>query len=321
MEFKDYYAVLGVSQNASREEIQRAFHKLARTYHPDVNKAPEAEEKFKEINEAYEVLKDPDKRARYDRYGMAWRAAQERGGTPPPGYEDVWVDVGGDREEVFSGFSRFFDQLFGAAGRRGRAWEGRRVGGRAPQWEWVVRGADREARITLTLEEAAHGGQREMSLREPATGQTKTYTVTIPKGIRPGQRIRLAGQGEPGSGGAPPGDLFLLVQLYPHPRFRLEGTDLYTTLPLTPWEAALGTDVVLATLDGTVTVTVPPGSSSGRILRLRGKGFPDPRSGPGDLYAEIEIVVPEQPSAQERRVYEELARVSPFRAEEKGGRV
>jgi curved DNA-binding protein len=321
MEYKDYYAVLGVSQTASREEIQRAFHKLARQYHPDVNKEPGAEEKFKEINEAYEVLKDPDKRAKYDRYGTAWRASQERGGTPPPGYEDVWVDLSGETGEVFTGFSRFFDQLFGAAGQRGGAWGRRRAGARTPQWEWVTRGADHEASLTLTLEDAARGGQQEISLREAATGQTKTYTVTIPKGIRPGQRIRLAGQGEPGSGGAPPGDLFLLVQLRPHPTLRLEGKDLYTTLPLTPWEAALGTEVRLATLDGTVNVTVPRGSSSGRRLRLRGKGFPDPRNGPGDLYAEIAIVVPEQPSAQEQQVYAELAKVSPFCARDKGSRV
>jgi curved DNA-binding protein len=323
MEYKDYYAILGVPRQASPEEIQRAYRKLARQYHPDVNKDTGAEEKFKELGEAYEVLKDPDKRATYDRYGMAWRAAQERGGTPPPGYEDVWVDHRSEAEDVFPGFSSFFEQLFGAAGRRRAAWGRPHAGTRGGQWTWVARGEDREARLTLSLEEAAHGGQREVSLREPATGQTKTYLVTIPKGIRPGQRIRLAGQGSPGSGKAPPGDLYLLVELRPHATFRLEGRDLHTTLPITPWEAVLGAEVKLATLNGPITVKVPPGSSSSRTLRFRGKGFPGAEHGPGDLYAEIEIVVPEQLSAQERQVYEELAKVSRFQPhpQEKGARV
>src|SRR5262249_14301696 len=209
MEFKDYYATLGVTKNASQEEIQRAYRKLARKYHPDVNKTPDAEEKFKDIGEAYEVLKDPDKRAKYDRYGTAWKAAQQGGGTPPPGYEDVWFDLGG-AEDFFSGssgFSSLFGQLFGSTDGQPRAARGRpHVGGRTQGWSWNQPGADREARLALTLEEAAHGGEREISLSSPTTGQTKTYMVRIPKGVRPGQRIRLAGQGEPAGSTVTRGD-------------------------------------------------------------------------------------------------------------------
>ena len=315
MEFKDYYAVLGVAKHASQEEIQRAYRKLARKYHPDINKTPGAEDKFKDIGEAYEVLKDPDKRAKYDRYGTAWKAAQQGGGTPPPGYEDIWFDLGGTEDFAFSGgsgFSSFFEQLFGT-GAGGRAAQGRRgARGFTHGTQWTMPGADREARLTLTLEEAAHGGEREISLSGVAPGQSKTYMVQIPKGIRPGQRIRLAGQGEKGVGDGPPGDLYLMVETLPHPTFRLEDRDLYTTVPVTPWEAALGAEVTLATLDGAVNVKIPPGSSSGRKIRLKGKGFPHPRSSPGDLYAEISIRVPQTLSAEERELFEQLAKVSRF---------
>ena len=179
-------------------------------------------------------------------------------------------------------------------------------------WSWNQPGADREARLALTLEEAAHGGEREISLSGPTTGQTKTYMVRIPKGVRPGQRIRLAGQGEPGIGNAPPGDLYLSVELLPHPTFRLEGRDLYTTVPVTPWEAALGAEVTLPTLERAVHVKIPAGSSSGRKIRLKGKGFPDARSGAGDLYAEISIRVPEVLSVEEKKLFEQLAQVSKF---------
>jgi curved DNA-binding protein len=325
MEFKDYYAVLGVAKNASQEEIQRAYRKLARKYHPDINQTTGAEDKFKDLGESYEVLKDPDKRAKYDRYGAAWKAAEQGGGTPPPGYEDVWFDLGGAEDFGFSGgsgFSSFFEQLFGAAAGRSTAKGRRGARGFAPGAQWTMPGADQEARLALTLEEASHGDEREISLSSPTTGQSKTYVVHIPKGIRPGQRIRLAGQGEKGVGGAPPGDLYLLVEILPHPMFRLEGRDLYTTVPVTPWEAALGAEVTLATLEGAVHVKIPSGSSSGRKIRLRGKGFPDPKSSPGDLYAEINIRVPETLSAEEKELFEQLAKVSrfaprPMRAERK----
>jgi curved DNA-binding protein len=315
MEFKDYYAVLGVARDASQDDIQRAYRKLARQYHPDINKEPAAEDKFKEIGEAYEVLKDPDKRAKYDRYGMAWKAAQQQGGTPPPGYEDVWFDLRDVPEGAFggfSGFSNFFEQLFGRGAQGGGTRARPEAGGQ--RWSWVMPGADREARLALSLQELAQGGPRQISLADPETGRSKTYTVTIPKGIRPGQRIRLAGQGSPGAGGAAPGDLYLLVELIPHPTLRLEGNDLYTTLSVTPWEAALGAEVTLQTLDGTVRVKVPPGSSSGRKIRLKGRGLPQRRGTPGDLYAEIRIVVPAALSEEERQAFEALSRISSFHA-------
>jgi curved DNA-binding protein len=184
----------------------------------------------------------------------------------------------------------------------------------------VTRGEDQEARLTLSLEEAAQGGQREISLTDPMTRQAKTFVVKIPKGIRAGQRIRLSGQGGKGVSRAPAGDLYLYVEFLPHPTFRLEGRDLHTMLTVTPWEAALGAEVNLPTLGGAVHVKIPPGSSSGRKIRLKGKGFPDPKGSDGDLYAEIRIVVPERLSAQERKLFEELARVSSFQARQHGGR-
>jgi curved DNA-binding protein len=265
------------------------------------------------------VLKNPDKRTKYDRYGAAWKAAQQGGGTPPPGYEDVWFDTGRPSEGFgFSGFSEFFEQLFGGGRRRGVETPGDDAGPYGWQREWITHGGDQEARLTLSLEEAAQGGQREITLTEPMTRQSKTYMVNIPKGIRPGQRIRLAGQGSKGTSGGPPGDLYLHVELLPHPTFRLDGQDLHTVLTVTPWEAALGADVPLPTLGGAVQVKVPPGSSSGRKIRLKGKGFPDAKGGHGDLYADIKIVVPERLSAQERKLFEELARVSSFQARQRG---
>lgn len=315
MDFKDYYAILGVSKTASQDEIQRAYRKLARQYHPDINKEAEAENTFKEIGEAYEVLKDPDKRQKYDRYGSAWKAAQQSGGKPPPGYEDVWFDVSGSPEDAFagfSGFSNFFEQLFGQSSQRGGAWRSSGAGGRDDAWNWTMPGADQEAVLSLTLEEAARGGQREISLTDPETGQTKTYSVKIPKGIRPGQRIRLAKLGGQGMGRGPAGDLYLHVELQPNAAFRIEGRDLYTTLAVTPWEAALGAEATLSTLDGNVRVRIPAGSSSGRQIRLKGRGFPDPKGQAGDLYAEIEIAVPKSLSDDERRLFEELAQCSTF---------
>jgi len=327
MEFKDYYAILGIDKTASPDEIQRAYRKLARKYHPDVNKESGAEDKFKDVGEAYEVLKDPEKREKYDRYGSAWRAAQQSGGEPPPSYEDIWVDMSGSPDETFSGFSgfsSFFDQLFGGGSHRRRAaWGNPGVSPRGGSWSWSMAGADQEARLPLSLEEAARGGEREISLTDPDTGQTRTYTVPIPKGIRQGQRIRLSQLGGKGMGGGQTGDLYLHVELLPHPKFRLEGRDLYTTLEVTPWEAALGADATLSTLGGNVRVKVPAGSSSGRRIRLRGKGFPDPRGGAGDLYAEIQIAVPKSLTDEERRLFEELAQCSTFQpqATESGSRV
>ena len=297
LEYRDYYGTLGVDKGATAEEIQKAYRKLARKYHPDINKSSEAENRFKEINEAHEVLKDPEKRAKYDRFGSAWKQAQ-RTGAPPSGFEDLFSQFGfggggggGRSQRVefdFGGseFSSFFETLFGG-GPGGAAGFG--FGGGAPQAPPPV--ADHEARISLSIEEAGRGGKREISLTAPATGKSKTLRVTIPKGIRPGQKIRLAGQGGQRHAGRR-GDLYLTVEILPHPRFELDGADLKTVIPITPWEAALGGQATLPTLEGEVTVKIPPGTSSGRKIRLRGKGFPSAAGAFGDLLAEFRIVTP-----------------------------
>ncbi|HVF61954.1 MAG TPA: J domain-containing protein [Thermoanaerobaculia bacterium] len=322
MEYKDYYASLGVSKDASQDDIQKAYRKLARKFHPDVNKDPGAENRFKEIGEAYEVLKDPEKRQKYDQFGSAWRVRQQTG-APPPGWENIRWDFGegGDFDLGGSGFSSFFENLFGGAaagpGGRGRPggtrvrWStGARPGAGAGGGAWSQPGTDTEARLPVTLEEAVRGGSREITLSDAQTGERNTLAVKIPAGVRAGQRIRLAGKGQPGLGGGQPGDLFLRVELEPHPRFRVEDGDLFVTVPVTPWEAALGGEAEVETLQGPLRVRIPPGSSSGRRIRLRGKGLPKPGGEPGDLYAEIRIVVPETLSERERELYQELAQAA-----------
>lgn len=296
--FRDYYETLGIPRGASSEEIRRAYRKLAREFHPDVNKDPGAEDRFKEIAEAYEVLRDPEKRERYDRLGSNWRAGEDMsqadgfsGFRPGGGFDDIRVEFGNGAG--FGDFSDMFEGLFGRA--RGRDFGGAR------------RGSDVEAELDLSLEEAAQGGHRWVSL-----SGGRSYEVTIPPGVRDGQRIRLAGEGGQGAGGGPVGDLFLRVRVRPHPRFRLKGDDLYTDLPVTPWEAALGATVELKTLDGQAQVKVPGGSSCGRRLRLRGEGMPRSGGGRGDLYAEVRILVPNKLSRAERKAFQELADASKF---------
>lgn len=335
VEFKDYYQTLGVERGASKEEIQKAYRKLARKYHPDVSKEENAEDRFKEISEAYEVLKDSEKRQKYDQFGSAWKQARQTGRTPP-GFEGFHFDFGspgagggfrfeGDPSAFSgmggSGFSDFFEALFG--GQRGARGAGGRGGfggfggaggqgrpGRPDQG--VGRGADQEATIALGLEEAARGGKREIGLSDPTTGGTKNLAVNVPPGVKPGSKIRLQGQGSPGPGGGPAGDLYLKVEVLPHPHLRLEGHDLHTTVPIAPWEAALGGRAEVPTLDGPLTVKVPAGSSSGRRIRLKGKGFPRRKGEAGDLFAELRVVVPESLSDEERELYEKLAAVSSF---------
>ena len=304
--FRDYYETLGVSRDASDEEIRRAYRKLAREYHPDVNKQQGAEDRFKEISEAYEVLRDPDKRQRYDRLGANWRAGDDVSGAEgfaaggPAGFGDIRFDFGDGGD-----FSDFFESLFGGRGGATRTDAGGGFQG------FATRGGDQEAVLELSLEDAAAGGRRQLSLADG-----RTYDVNIPVGVRDGQRIRLAGEGGEGIGGGPSGDLFLRVRIKPHPRFRLDGRDLHVDVPVAPWEAALGATVEVPTLDGSAKVRVPPGSSSGRRLRLRGHGFPGPRGGHGDLYATVKIVVPGQLGDRERELFEQLARVSTFRPRE-----
>ena len=303
----DFYAALGVSRTASPEEIQRAYRKLARKYHPDVNKEPGAEERFKQISEAYDVLSDPDTRARYDRFGPQFRQVPE--GFDPdavrasPGGggrgQRVRVDFGdGDLGGADFGFGGIDleDLLGGMFGGRGR---------RGP-----LAGADQEAHIELSVEDAYSGGERQITLSGP--GGSRSYTVNIPRGVVDGQRIRLAGQGGRGSDGGSAGDLYLVVRIAAHPRYRLEGRDIHLELPMAPWEAALGTTVAAETPGGEAKLKVPAGSSSGRRLRLRGKGMPNPKGTPGDLYAEIKIMVPSELTARERELFQELANISAF---------
>jgi curved DNA-binding protein len=325
---QDYYRVLGVPRDASQEEIQRAYRQLARRNHPDVNKDPGAEERFKEINEAYNVLSDPDSRKRYDRFGAQWREVPEdfdtagagfrqragagagrggpfrgggRGRVEPEGYGDVGIDL----DDLFGSF--FGGRAGGfSGGGYGAGYGGGGGGfGRGP-----VAGADSEAELTLTVEEAYHGGHRRVTLSTPQG--PRTLDVAIPPGVADGQRIRLAGQGAGGIGGGPPGDLYLVVRLAADPRYRVEGRDITSQLPVAPWEAALGARVPIDTPGGTVQVTVPAGSSCGRRLRLRGRGLPNPHGRPGDFYAEVKVLVPQSLSPDERELFEQLAKTSTF---------
>lgn len=295
---RDYYDVLGISRDATAEQIQQAFRTLARKYHPDVNKDPGAEDRFKELNEAYHVLSDPNTRKRYDRFGEDFRRI-------PEDYDErVGAGVGGVRGAGPSGARVRFGQGFGGAGINiddlfGDMFGG--AGGFGP-----IAGADQEAELQLTVEEAYRGGRRQISL------DGRNYQVNIPAGVVDGQRIRLAGEGGRGSGDAPPGDLYLVVRIKPHSRFRLDGRDISVDLPVSPWEAVLGATVAVRTPAGEAKVKVPPGSSTGRRLRLRGEGMPNPRGANGDLYAEIRVVVPPKSTARERELFEQLAAESTF---------
>jgi curved DNA-binding protein len=278
---RDHYEVLGVPRDASSEDIRKAYRKLARKHHPDVSKEEGAEDRFKEISEAYETLRDADKRAAYDRGPEEFDFSGGGAGGGFGGFRTAGGDFGGtDFEDLFGSF-------FGGRG-----------GG-----TFSRRGGDQEATIELSLQEAARGGKRKITL-----GDRRDYEVTIPAGVRDGQRIRLAGEGGQGTSGGPAGDLFLRVRLRPDPRFEVRGQDLHTTLPVTPWEAALGATVPVPTLEGSARVKVPAGSSSGRKLRLRGQGL-----GPnGDLYATVQIHVPPKLTKEERRLFEQLAVTSEF---------
>ncbi|MGD9391691.1 MAG: DnaJ C-terminal domain-containing protein [Chromatiales bacterium] len=305
MDFKDYYAIMGVDRNATQDEIKRAYRKLARKYHPDVSKEHDAEIRFKELGEAYEVLKDPQKRAAYDQLGADWKAGQEF--HPPPDW-DAGFEFSGTGFGGGSGFSDFFESLFGDFSR------GPRGGARAG---FQARGEDHHAKVLIDLEDAFNGASRSISLRAPEAapnGQVitkeRTLNVRIPKGVSEGQRIRLAGQGAPGMGSGQRGDLFLEISFRPHPLYRVDGRDIFLDLPITPWEAALGATLKVPTPAGKVDLKIPAGTGSGRKLRLKGRGIPGKTA--GDLYVIPQITVPPADSDAAREFYRKMERELPY---------
>ena len=319
MEFKDYYQTLGVARDASGDDIKAAYRKLARKFHPDVSKEKDAEARFKEIGEAGEVLRDPEKRAAYDSAGSQWARQQAAGGTPrgagaqdfqpPPGWNAGFEFSGRGDDDALGGadHSDFFEALFGRA----------RAGRGAPRSDAPMRGQDHHAKVMIDLEDAFRGAQRSISLRMPefddagrGVMRERTLEINIPKGIREGQQLRLAGQGGPGPGSGPAGDLFLEIAFNPHPRFRVDGRDVFVDLPLAPWEAVLGASISAATPDGDVELTIPPGSAAGRKLRLRGKGIPG--SPAGDLYVVLAIALPPGEGAKAKAAYEAFASAFDF---------
>ena len=316
MEFKDYYQVLGVDRGAAEAEIKKAYRRLVRKHHPDVNKAADAQVRMQELNEAWAVLQDPEKRAAYDRLGQRWQGGGDF--QPPPDWDAGFEFAGAPGTGNGAGrgdHSDFFESLFGAARRGGaRARPGPHEGG------YSARGEDHHAKITVPLEDAFHGAVRTLSLQSPEfdaqghlTLRERQLSVTIPTGLRAGQQIRLAGQGSAGHGGGAAGDLFLELQFEPHPRYRVDGRDLYLTLPVAPWEAALGATVTVPTPMGTLELSVPAGSQTGRKLRLKGRGIPAANTTSaaagtaGDLYAVLEVVLPPASSDQAQAAYRQMA--------------
>ena len=316
VQYKDYYETLGVPRSASDADLKKAFRKLAREYHPDVAKDKKrAEEKFKEVNEAYEVLGDAAKRRKYDELGANWKSGSEF--RPPPGWEQSF---GGGRrtrsagpghvefEFGGTGFSDFFEQFFGS--RRG-APGGFGRGAGFDEGEFAQSGRDIEGDIVVTLEEVMHGSVRPVNVRHGS--KTQTYQVKVPPGVTEGQKLRLAGRGEPGSGGGQAGDLYLRVRLAKHPDFEVEDHNLIYEADLAPWEAVLGANLSVPTLSGRVNIKIPPGTQSGQKLRVKGRGLPLREAGQGDLLVVTRIVLPEKISDAERKHWEQLARESPFK--------
>lgn len=312
VQFRDYYETLGVSKTADEDEIRSAFRKLARKYHPDVAKDKKtAEEKFKQINEAYEVLSDPEKRRKYDQLGENWN--QPGGFQPPPqwgagqpggGFHRGSGENGGVEFEFGgTGFSDFFEAFFG--GGRGRS----AFGGFGQRETMAERGSDVEADIMVTLEEALHGSTRQVSLRRAGSTKTETYQVKIPRGVREGQRIRLAGQGEASERGGKSGDLFLRVRLARHPDFSVEGSDLVHEVKIAPWQAVLGDQLIVPTLEGNARLKLPSGTQGGQRFRLRERGLPGVSGQRGDLYVVVQIALPKKLTEREREIWEQLARL------------
>lgn len=306
MQFRDYYEIMGVDRDATQDEIKRAYRKLARKYHPDISKDPDAETKFKEMGEAYEVLKDPEKRAAYDRLGKHYKDGQDF--TPPPGWDAGFEFTGGDFGDAAGAgiFSDFFESLFG----RGDF-------SRSHAGGFHMRGQDHHAKILIDLEDAFHGASRTISLQVPELDpqghvqtRTRTLNVNIPRGVKQGQQIRLAGQGAPGVGQGGTGDLYLEIEFKPHSFYRVEGRDVYLDLPVTPWEAALGDTVKVPTPTGIVEMKIPAGSASGTKMRLKGRGIPGKNA--GDFFAVLKISLPPADNAKARALYQQMQRQFDF---------
>lgn len=312
MKFKDYYDVLGIKRDATQDEVKRAYRKLARKYHPDINKEPDAEDKFKALGEAYEALKDPEKRAAYDQLGANWKAGQDF--KPPPDWDTGFEFRGGGYTQAdAASFSDFFETLFGHEASN-RSHTGR-PGRHAP--EFHARGNDSHANIEIDLVDAYEGATRSITLRAPlvdAAGHVslkeRTLNVKIPKGVVEGQHIRLIGQGSPGLGNGSPGDLYLEIYFRMNPLYRVEGRDVYLDLPVAPWEAALGAGIKIPTPTGTVSLKVPKGSVAGQKLRLKGRGIPGKPK--GDLYAVLKTVLPPADTTESKELYQEMARKMNF---------
>jgi len=320
VQFRDYYEILGVDRNASAAEIKKAFRQLARKYHPDVAKSdPEAEARFKEINEAYEVLGDPEKRKKYDTLGPDWEHGSEF--TPPPGGGFGGFQTGPDGQHWeyhfggSTGFSDFFESLFGnrAAGDPFGGFSGFRRGAH-PGAAGPMRGGDIESDLLVSLEEVMQGSERLLRLQQPGSADQKTLRVKIPAGVTEGQLIRVSGMGQPGVRGGEAGDLYLRVRLERHPDFQTDGSDLYLDLEVAPWECVLGCTTEIRSLHGKLRLKIPPQTAAGAVLRLQGKGLPRSRERKsfGDLYVVLNVVVPTELSAEERSLWEQLAKTSDF---------
>ncbi len=301
MEFKNYYTVLGVERSATQDEIKRAYRKMARKFHPDVSKESDAEVRFKEVGEAYEVLKDPEKRAAYDQLGARWKEGQDF--QPPPGWDQGFEFHGGGFTGAdASQFSDFFESLFGGA-QAGHGYAG--------AGQMNMHGEDTHAKVLIDLEDAYHGATRTITLRHTELGgggrpvlKTRTLNVSIPKGVHQGQHIRLAGQGVAGVGQGKAGDLYLEIEFRPHAFYRVDGRDIYLDLPIAPWEAALGASVKAPTPSGAVELKIPSGSKPGSKMRLKGRGIPGNPA--GDLYAVLQVVVPVADNAEAKALYQQM---------------
>ncbi|OUL95681.1 DnaJ C-terminal domain-containing protein [Paraburkholderia hospita] len=324
MKYKDYYEILGLQRTATQDDVKRAYRKLARKYHPDVTKQSDGEERFKEVGEAYQVLKDTEKRAAYDRMGGQWRNGQDF--QPPPNWDEGFEFSGASNDGTTSSdFSDFFEAMFGGAQHGMHSRQRQRHEARSDHYanadddlegaysgaKFSAPGQDHHAKVVIDLADAYRGAQRSISLQMPAidaqghvTLQSRHLNVSIPKGVRAGQHLRLAGQGGAGLAGGSAGDLYLEIAFREHPRFRVDGRDVSLDVPVAPWEAALGAEVTVPTPDGFVEMTVPPGSPGGRRLRLKGKGIP--ANPPGDLYIVLNIVLPPAATDEAKAAYEKM---------------